>query len=70
MQVTQDVARMQEAMACAPRRERDQWITRVDINGEILSPLYWSIRDGMREIALYLLQDLTALRADRESYYL
>mmetsp|Transcript_2696 Transcript_2696/g.4349 ORF Transcript_2696/g.4349 Transcript_2696/m.4349 type:complete len:825 (+) Transcript_2696:1622-4096(+) len=67
--VNHDVVRMREAMACAPRGERENWLTHVDVNGEVLSPLYWSIRDGMRDIALYLLDDLLSLRADRESYY-
>jgi hypothetical protein len=45
------------------------WMTRVEVYGQIMSPLYWAIRDGKFAIAQFMLQDLLAIRADRESYY-
>jgi len=67
--VNGDLEKAKEAMDCAPRGERFDTLTRVDVNGEVLSPLYWAIRDGMRDIALFLLEDLLTIRADRHSYY-
>jgi len=65
----QDVSKMEEAMACTPRGDRNDTCCRVDVNGEVLSPLYWAIRDGMRDIALFLIEDLLTIRADRDTYY-
>jgi hypothetical protein len=28
----------------------------VDVNGEVLSPLLWAIRDGMRDIASFIIE--------------
>ena len=41
----------------------------VDVNGEVLSPLYWSLSDGQFAIASYIMSDLLMIRADREAYY-
>ena len=49
--------------------ERIQWLTRVEVNGTVMSPLYWAIRDGKFKIAQFMLQDLLTIRADRECYY-
>ena len=42
---------------------------RIDLNGEIESPLRWAIDEGKHAIARCIIQDLTAIRADREAYY-
>jgi hemoglobin-like flavoprotein len=39
------------------------------VYGSIMSPLYWAIRDGKFAIAQYMIQDLLAIRADRDMYY-
>jgi hypothetical protein len=40
----------------------------VDVNGEILSPLYWAIRDGKFALAEYIIDHLLEIRADRYVY--
>eukprot|EP00281_Chroomonas_sp_CCMP1168_P028632 CAMPEP_0206255438 /NCGR_PEP_ID=MMETSP0047_2-20121206/24246_1 /ASSEMBLY_ACC=CAM_ASM_000192 /TAXON_ID=195065 /ORGANISM="Chroomonas mesostigmatica_cf, Strain CCMP1168" /LENGTH=552 /DNA_ID=CAMNT_0053681835 /DNA_START=1 /DNA_END=1659 /DNA_ORIENTATION=- len=64
-----DTEKLCEAMNCASRGERFDWLTRVDVNGEVLSPLFWSIRDGNFSIAKFIINDLLTIRADREAYY-
>jgi len=49
--VNGDVERFREAIECAPRRDRMSWVTRVEVYGAIMSPLYWAIRDGKFAIA-------------------
>jgi hypothetical protein len=39
------------------------------MNGEILSPLYWAIRDGKISIAQFIITELLTIRADRLEYY-
>jgi hemoglobin-like flavoprotein len=41
----------------------------LQVYGSIMSPLYWAIRDGKFAIAQYMIQDLLAIRADRDMYY-
>uniref|UniRef100_A0A7S1E185 Globin domain-containing protein n=1 Tax=Hemiselmis andersenii TaxID=464988 RepID=A0A7S1E185_HEMAN len=64
-----DLDKLCNAMDCASRGERFEWLTTVDVNGEILSPLYWSLRDGNFATAGFIINDLLMIRADRESYY-
>jgi len=64
-----DLEKLCNAMDCASRVERFEWLTTVDVNGEILSPLYWSLRDGNFATAGFIINDLLMIRADRESYY-
>jgi hypothetical protein len=37
-------------------------LTRVDINGETLSPLTWSLRDGNFAMVQFIIEDLLAIR--------
>lgn len=37
----------------------------VNVNGEILSPLMWGIRDGKFALADYVVDHLLEIRADR-----
>jgi len=67
--VNGDLDKMQEAAECAPRGERIHWLTSVEVNGTVMSPLLWAIRDGKFAIARFMIQDLLAIRADRECYY-
>jgi hypothetical protein len=46
-----DLEKFREAIECAPRSERMHWMTRVEVYGQIMSPLYWAIRDGKFAIA-------------------
>lgn len=64
-----DVAKLKEALDCAPRCERWMWLLRVKINGEAISPLCWAIRDGRFSMAQFMLDDVLMIRADRESYF-
>jgi hemoglobin-like flavoprotein len=64
-----DVEKMSNAISCAERCNRFQWLTSVDINGERISPIYWSLRDGNPTMVRYIMSDLLTLRADREKYY-
>jgi len=64
-----DLAKLVEAIECAPRGQRSQWLTEVTVHGSIVSPLYWAIRDGKFSMGKYILDDLLAIRADREAYY-
>ena len=67
--VAGEVRELQRALSLAPRGQRADWITRVQIHDSVVSPLYWVIRDGMVDMARVMIQDLLALRADREAYY-
>jgi hemoglobin-like flavoprotein len=64
-----DVDKMSKAISCAERCNRFQWLTSVDINGEKISPIYWSLRDGNPMMVRYIMFDLLTLRADRDKYY-
>jgi len=64
-----DPDKLATAIECAPRGERFQWLVEVDVNGEIISPLYWAIRDGKFALAEYVIDHLLEMRADRDAYY-
>lgn len=67
--VAGDVTELERALALAPRGQRADWITRVQIHDSVISPLYWAVRDGMVDLARVMVRDLLMLRADRETYY-
>lgn len=60
-----DIANFMDAMDCVPRGERFETLTKIDVNGEIISPLEWCINGGQMEIAKWIMSDLLAIRADR-----
>ena len=64
-----DPEKLAHAIDCAPRGERFDWLLSVNVNGEILSPLMWGIRDGKFALADYVVDHLLEIRADRYSYY-
>jgi len=57
------------ALATSARQSRCHEALVLDMDGESISPLLWSLRDGFFEIARALIADVTALRADRARYY-
>ena len=44
--VQDDLDNFMDAMDCVPRGERFDTLTHVDVNGEVVSPLDWSIMGG------------------------
>merc|ERR1712112_526870 len=67
--VNNSVDEMEEVLKQAPRGIRDTWLLEVNVSGEILSPFYWALYDGKSHMAEFMLKDLLAIRADRETYY-
>ena len=67
--VAGEVEELERALSIAPRGQRADWITRVQIHDSVISPLYWAVRDGKLDMARVMIRDLLALRADREAYY-
>lgn len=64
-----EVETLRELVAFAPRGERINWMTEVELNGHKISPIYWSIGDGKLDIAQFMIRDALAIRADSERYY-
>jgi len=64
-----DVDKMRDSINCSERGLRFEWLTNVDINGESISPIYWSLKDGNIAMVKFLVADLLTIRADREMYY-
>uniref|UniRef100_A0A7S4PAX6 Globin family profile domain-containing protein n=3 Tax=Guillardia theta TaxID=55529 RepID=A0A7S4PAX6_GUITH len=60
---------LQEAISSAPRSKRDEWLCQIDINGAVISPLYWALHDGKYSIVEFILCDLLTIRADIHGYY-
>jgi len=67
--ITGEPSELQRALSAAPRGERASWSCEVDLDGAVLSPIYWSIRDGKMPLARVMLRDVLAIRADRQQYY-
>jgi len=64
-----DVQELERALAIAPRGQRADWVTRVQIHDSFVSPVYWAIKDGELEIARVMLRDLLAIKVDRDAFY-
>lgn len=60
---------LQRAISCAPRGQRFQWLLKVQVGTQSISPLYWAIQSGNLAAAEAIIQDLLVFRADRERYY-
>jgi len=60
---------LQKAVSCAPRGVRASWVLLVQVGSQSISPLGWSIESGSLNAAKAMLEDLLAIRADRERYY-
>eukprot|EP00281_Chroomonas_sp_CCMP1168_P017796 CAMPEP_0206218674 /NCGR_PEP_ID=MMETSP0047_2-20121206/3921_1 /ASSEMBLY_ACC=CAM_ASM_000192 /TAXON_ID=195065 /ORGANISM="Chroomonas mesostigmatica_cf, Strain CCMP1168" /LENGTH=1169 /DNA_ID=CAMNT_0053641185 /DNA_START=104 /DNA_END=3613 /DNA_ORIENTATION=+ len=64
-----DADHFKTAISCAPRKSRSDWLCRVDVNGEVESPIVWALMDGKLSIARFIICDLLTIRADSEQYY-
>jgi len=67
--VSGDVEAFQRAVSVAPRSVRAKWLCEVDVNGMLISPLYWAVNDGKMAIAEFILTDLLTIRGDMTGYY-
>lgn len=56
-------------MGCAPRGERAEWLLKVQVGSQSISPLMWALNSGRLETASAVIEDLLTIRADREMYY-
>lgn len=63
------VKMLNKAISCAPRVSRAEWLLKVQVGTQDLSPLMWAIESGSLEAANSILKDLLTIRADRERYY-
>lgn len=63
------VKQLQKAICCAPRNVRAQWLLRVQVGTQSISPLNWALGAGLYAAAQAILEDLLTIRADRERYY-
>ena len=52
------------AVSNAPRSTRVLTLCRMEIEGTLLSPLYWALHDGKIAVTEYILCDLLTIRAD------
>lgn len=62
-------AQVQKALSCASRGERSKWVLIVQVGTQSISPLLWAIESSNLSAAKAMLEDLLAIRADRERYY-
>ncbi|CAE7330419.1 hypothetical protein AK812_SmicGene4882 [Symbiodinium microadriaticum] len=60
---------LEEAVASAPRGQREQMLLRVQVGTESISPVLWAIQSGALHSAEAILKDLLTIRADRARYY-
>jgi len=63
------VSQLAKAVSCAPRGERSNWVLIVKVGTQDISPLRWAIESGSLAAARAIIEDLLAIRADRERYY-
>ena len=63
------VSQLVKAVSCAPRGERSNWVLIVKVGTQDISPLRWAIASGSLSAAKAIIEDLLAIRADRERYY-
>lgn len=60
---------VRKAVSNAPRAQRAEWMLRVQVGTQSISPLLWSIQSGSLEAGQAILTDLLTIRADRDHYY-
>jgi len=60
---------MNNALSCAPRGERANWMLIIQVGTQDISPFLWSIQSGALASASTMLKDLLTFRADRDKYY-
>jgi len=61
--------KLMKALNCAPRGVRAEWMLKVQVGTQSISPLSWAIQSGSLDGATAVIQDLLTIRADRERYY-
>eukprot|EP00929_Paragymnodinium_shiwhaense_P097820 TRINITY_DN5941_c0_g1_i1.p1 TRINITY_DN5941_c0_g1~~TRINITY_DN5941_c0_g1_i1.p1 ORF type:complete len:1411 (-),score=296.42 TRINITY_DN5941_c0_g1_i1:220-4452(-) len=60
---------MRNAIACAGRGERAKWMLLITVGTRDISPFLWAVQSGSIDAARAMLEDLLAIRADRDRYY-
>mmetsp|Transcript_33986 Transcript_33986/g.79147 ORF Transcript_33986/g.79147 Transcript_33986/m.79147 type:complete len:1138 (-) Transcript_33986:44-3457(-) len=63
------VTQLVKAVSCAPRGERSNWVLIVKVGTQDISPFRWAIESGSLSAAKAIIEDLLAIRADRQRYY-
>jgi len=63
------VKNLKKAIGNAPRGERAEWLLKVEVGTQSISPLFWSIKSGALKSASAIIKDLLTFRADRDKYY-
>merc|ERR1719217_1185891 len=63
------VKAVKDAINCAARGVRAQWMLLITVGTRDISPFLWAVQSGAIESALVMLQDLLTIRADRDKYY-
>merc|ERR1719217_424763 len=64
-----NVKAVKDAINCAARGVRAQWMLLITVGTRDISPFLWAVQSGAIESALVMLQDLLTIRADRDKYY-
>lgn len=60
---------LRRAISLAPRGVRSEWMLKVQVGTQSISPLSWAMESGSLEAAQAIIQDLLTIRADRDRYY-
>lgn len=64
-----DIEGLKRALQAMPRGMRTRSALEIDVDDNIVSPILWSIQDGQLALTEVLLQDVLAIRGDRDHYY-
>uniref|UniRef100_A0A061RFS7 Hemoglobin-like flavoprotein n=1 Tax=Tetraselmis sp. GSL018 TaxID=582737 RepID=A0A061RFS7_9CHLO len=60
---------LKRALQSMPRGKRALGALEIDVEDTAISPIVWSIQDGLLAMTEVLIKDLLIIRGDRESYY-
>ncbi|CAE8735547.1 unnamed protein product, partial [Polarella glacialis] len=60
---------LRRAVGCAPRAQRVEWLVRIQVGTQKISPLSWAIESGSLDAAKSMFEDMLTIRADRMKYY-
>ena len=60
---------IRNAISGAPRGVREQWMLKIQVVSQSISPLSWPIESGALNAAGAMLEDLLTIRTDRDRYY-
>jgi len=67
--ITEDVDKLKAAVDKAPRGDRFNVLTHLNVNGQEFAPLFWALENSQVVIAEFIISDLLEIRADRQAYY-